>query len=148
MIKFAHNITRFCLPSPSEFRKFSTWKRTIEPHMNTTNDLLDKSCSTNPKAKRTQNRISWLQVPMKDLSKKQVLVLFKTTKWVCTLTTRLGGEGVERGLTRGDGKHGTCGPPERRPVERERSRPGELPKWGCLVFIMKIIPYHIDWFNF
>ena len=28
------------------------------------------------------------------------------------------------GLTRGDGKHGTCGPPERRPVERKRSRPG------------------------
>ena len=28
------------------------------------------------------------------------------------------------GLSRGDGKHGTCGPPERRPVERKRSRPG------------------------
>ena len=66
----------------------------------------------------------------------------------CIYNPQAGGEGVERGLTRGDGKHGTCGPPERRPVERERSRPGELPKWGCLVFIMKIIPYHIDWFNF
>ena len=66
----------------------------------------------------------------------------------CIYNPQAGGEGVERGLTRGDGKHGTCGPPERRPVERERSRPGELPKRGCLVFIMQIIPYHIDWFNF
>ena len=28
------------------------------------------------------------------------------------------------GLARGDGKHGTCGPPERRPVKRKRSWPG------------------------
>ena len=42
----------------------------------------------------------------------------------CIYNPQAGGEGVERGLTRGDGKHGTCGPPERRPVERKRSRPG------------------------
>ena len=69
-------------------------------------------------------------------SKKELLMLFKTTcthTWPeCPVYT----EGVyassprpaerERnmGLIRGDGKHGTCGPPERRPVERKRSRPG------------------------
>ena len=41
--------------------------------MNTTNDLLDKSCSTNPKAKKTQNRISRLQVPVKDPPKSKCL---------------------------------------------------------------------------
>ena len=32
------------------------------------------------------------------------------------------------GLSRGDGKHGTCGPPERRPVKRKWSRPGDEQK--------------------
>ena len=69
-------------------------------------------------------------------SKKELLMLFKTTcthTWperpvytevVYASSPRPAERERNMGLTRGDGKHGTCGPPERRPVKRKRSRPG------------------------
>lgn len=69
-------------------------------------------------------------------SKKELLMLFKTicthtwpeypvyTEGVYASSPRPAERERNMGLSRGDGKHGTCGPPERRPVERKRSRPG------------------------
>ena len=53
------------------------------------------------------------------------------------------------GLTRGDGKHGTCGPPERRPVKRKRSRPGRSRSWANKKprFMLAKDMNHDSWFS-
>ena len=65
--------------------------------------------------KRTPSRVWRLKIHRKILPKKELLMLFRTTRWVCKPHHQARRHGAAIGLSRGDGKHGTCGPQEGRP---------------------------------